>query len=1200
MTEVSPRGLRAQLVQGGRAAPSGRFTSLEGEEYYQIADYDRLPPFLMSVPSDTDIWMFVSSSGGLTAGRWNAEGSLFPYETVDRLHQNHAHTGPITLIRVATRETPQKVWEPFSDRSEEEFRIARNLYKNGTGNRLIFEEINLDLELTFRYRWSASHDLGLVRTATLTNFSSGGTRVSLLDGLRNVLPYGAPLALYQSRSSLVDAYRRTDLDPETQMGIFSLTSKILDRAEAAEELRANTVWCHGLPTFEVYLGDEAVRVFRQGRRPSYEGSRMGRPGSYLVSSYFGLEPGSSVRWHLAADIGRSHVEAAAARSRVLAGRVEGRGFDLEIERSLDAASGNLRRNVASADGLQLTGRAEADVHHYANVLYNNMRGGVFARNHEIPVRDFADFVFARNRVAALRHGEFLRDLADHVFVADLVDATARTGDPDLERLSYEYLPLRFGRRHGDPSRPWNRFELRMWHPDGSQVLRYEGNWRDIFQNWEALALSFPRFLPNVVAKFVNASTVDGFNPYRITRDGFEWERVDPADPWSYIGYWGDHQIVYLLRLLEMLPRVSPGSLDALLGREIFVYARVPYRIRPYVDILEDPHSTIVFDGRSEAVIEARMAEMGTDGALVPDAFGSLHRVSLFEKLLVPALSKISNFVPDAGIWMNTQRPEWNDANNALVGDGVSVVTLCYLRRYLHFLIGVADGRESETVPVSTEVVVWFERLDTVLREERDRIGRIPWEDVDRRRFLDRVGMAFSDYRETVYSRGFSGKTDLSFASVGAFSRLALEFVDPSIRANKRQDELYHSYNLLVLDGNEGGDGIETSREHGLQNGRASIRRLSEMLEGQVAVLGSGLIGIEDAARVLDGLFSSRMYRPDQRSFLLYPETPLPSFLERNVVPRERVRSVPLLRGLLQAGDGRLVAMDAFGLLRFTPDAVNAGELAHVLDTLEEDGRWRDEVVRDRAAVLALYEEVFDHRHFTGRSGAMYGFEGLGCVYWHMVAKLLLAVQELILDASDAGTVRGFGDESVATDDGSGDPDTVGALEALVESYYRIRSGLGYEKNVAEYGAFPTDPYSHTPPHGGAAQPGMTGQVKEEILTRFGELGVRLSGGLVQFSPVLLRRSEFLRELGSFHYYDLHGEERSIEVDPGALAFTFCQVPIVYTRTGEAWVRVTSRTGESVTVLGKGLDEGNSQALLDRRGEISRIDVGIPEDSLREG
>lgn len=46
------------------------------------------------------------------------------------------------------------------------------------------------------------------------------------------------------------------------------------------------------------------------------------------------------------------------------------------------------------------------------------------------------------------------------------------------------------------------------------------------------------------------------------------------------------------------------------------------------------------------------------------------------------LVRLTHFIPGGGIWMNTQRPEWNDANNALVGYGVSVVTLAYLRRLL--------------------------------------------------------------------------------------------------------------------------------------------------------------------------------------------------------------------------------------------------------------------------------------------------------------------------------------------------------------------------------------------------------------------------------------------------------------------------------------------------------------------------------------
>ena len=225
-------------------------------------------------------------------------------------------------------------------------------------------------------------------------------------------------------------------------------------------------------------------------------------------------------------------------------------------------------------------------------------------------------------------------------------------------------------------------------PDGGRSLRYEGNWRDIFQNWEALGVSFPRYLPGIIAKFVNASTVDGFNPYRITRDGIDWEVADPEDPWSYIGYWGDHQIIYLLRFLEAAERFLPGTLEGLLEREIFCFADVPYRIKPYEEILEDPYSTIVYDTALASRVEDRVGAVGTDGRLVQGDDGSIYHVNLLEKLLVPALSKLSNFVPGGGIWMNTQRPEWNDANNALVGNGLSVVTLCHLRRYIRFLEGL--------------------------------------------------------------------------------------------------------------------------------------------------------------------------------------------------------------------------------------------------------------------------------------------------------------------------------------------------------------------------------------------------------------------------------------------------------------------------------------------------------------------------------
>ena len=83
----------------------------------------------------------------------------------------------------------------------------------------------------------------------------------------------------------------------------------------------------------------------------------------------------------------------------------------------------------------------------------------------------------------------------------------------------------------------------------------------------------------MIFKFLNASTFDGYNPYRVTKDGFDWETIEPDDPWSYIGYWGDHQIIYLLEFLEFCEKAFPGRLSQYFDKDLFVYANVPYRIR---------------------------------------------------------------------------------------------------------------------------------------------------------------------------------------------------------------------------------------------------------------------------------------------------------------------------------------------------------------------------------------------------------------------------------------------------------------------------------------------------------------------------------------------------------------------------------------------------------------------------------------------
>jgi hypothetical protein len=1139
----------------------GGFVVQDGENAYRITGYRRLPPFLMSLASDADLWMFVTSGGGLTAGRVDADGSLFPYLTVDQLHDAHHHTGPVTMIRVERTDGTTVLWEPFSAAGDDDPAIERALTKNTTGNRLLFEETHRELRLAFRYSWSACDAFGWVRTATLENLGAVPVRATLLDGLRNILPHGAPLSMYQNSSNLVDAYKKSEIDPETGLGIFALTAGITDRAEALEVLKANTVWCCGPDAFRVHLSPEALTAFRQGRVLAEDSVLCGARGNYLVSFAVELQAGASTVWHLAGDTGRDHLQIAALRHLL-------RGDDdlpARLAADLRLAGDNLRRNVGSADGIQLSARRESWSHHFANVLFNNMRGGVFWRNHEVPVDDFVRFLGVRSAAVAERQRALLAALPATLTVATLRETALATGDADFARLSHEYLPLHFGRRHGDPSRPWNRFAIRMRGPSGERELNYEGNWRDIFQNWEALGLAFPGFLPSLVAKFVNASTVDGFNPYRLTRDGVDWESVSPNDPWSNIGYWGDHQLVYLLKLLEALQQHDPATLEAMLSAGIFSYAEVPYRIRPYARIVADPRNTIEFDSARDERIAARVAAQGTDGKLLTRATGGVHHANLIEKLLVPALSKLSNLIPDAGIWMNTQRPEWNDANNALGGGGVSVVTLCYLRRYLSFVAELLQGSHVTTVPLSAEVAAWFRQLDAILTDETGILAAESLDPRDRKRLMDRLGGAFSDYRDLVYAQGLSDSEEVATADVVTMCRTALRYVDHGIASNRRSDGLYHAYNLLEISA----DGTS-----------ARVGRLPEMLEGQVAVLSAGVLDPAAGLQVLERLFASALYRPDQRSFLLYPERELPAFLAKNVVPADDAAAVPLLRDLLTAGDRTLIARDADGVVRFHGDFGNARDLAAALDTLAAQSRWSAAVARDRDAVFGVFESVFHHKAYTGRSGAMYGYEGLGCIYWHMVAKLLLATQEVLQRAEREGL-----------------PAPLRADLAVM--YRRLRAGLGYEKTAAEYGAFPTDPYSHTPASGGAKQPGMTGQVKEEILTRFGELGVQVEAGAVRFQPSLLSRDEFLERPAEFRAFGVDGRETSLTLPAGGLAFTYCQVPVIYRLTvGRARIRILYANGTATEQAGNVLDARVSADLLARNGRLERLDVDVPERTLQ--
>ena len=1132
---------------------SGEHVTLQGEPYVLIRNVDLLAPFFMSVVSNSDLWIFAGSNSPFTAGRSHPDAALFPYQTADKILQHPDSAGAMTTLFANRSGKHWSLWEPWRP-SSYLYKTTRNLYKHACGGTVVFEEINHDLGLRFRWTLTASEEFGLVRECELTNLLPEPVAIRYLDGLHNLLPAGVNQEVYSRFSYLAAAYMRHERPEGSVLGIYTLNSLITDRAEPAESLKANCAWSLGHANPTILLSSRQIRAFCRNEPLQPESEARGEFGAYLVADRAFLESEDSLRWVTVADAGLDHASIMALQS----GLEKPEEMAKRLQQSVQANLRGLRQRIASADGLQHTADKGTSVHHFANVLFNCMRGGVFAKSYSIPASDFGKYLRARSTSIHARHAEWLAQLPRELTLAKLDQLSAGRKDVHLTRLVREYLPLTFSRRHGDPSRPWNRFAIRTKNAQGEIEYGYQGNWRDIFQNWEGLASSYPEVIERMIAVFLNASSADGYNPYRIMRNGVEWESPNPDDPWSHIGYWGDHQLVYLLRLLQACEKHYPGRLASRLGEQIYASVRIPYEIRPFEEILRDPHNSIHFNAPLHASLVKRAEEIGNDAKLLRGSEGDVLLTSLAEKLLVPLLAKLSNLVPDGGIWMNTQRPDWNDANNALVGWGLSMVTTCQMAPYIRFLDELLSGHESEHLDLSTTVATFAEELSTILKRPGNGASLTP---AERYEILEALGRAGEKHRRAVYEGKPGQPKSISIATLRTLLRNALLATDATIRANRRTDGMYQSYNLLKL-------GDRT----------ATIDRLPLMLEGQVAVLSSRTLPPDEALWLLRALRSSELYRQDQQSYMLYPNREIRPFLERNTLPKSWTCRAPLLLDLIAANNRDLVFIDQRGGAHFQADITNAVNLNERLDLLARDPLWTDHVERERATVTDLWEEVFEHRRFMGRSGSMFAFEGLGSIYWHMVAKLLLAVQENYEQARRDGA----------------DTRTIQALGA---AYLEIRRGLGFTKTPQVYGAFPSDPYSHSPGHRGAQQPGMTGQVKEEILTRWSELGVTVERGTVRFAPRLLSRKEFFTTENLFSFCAADGSDVEWKLPAGSLGFTYCQTPVCY-RLAETASLIVERDGHSCEIEGNRLSPEDSAALFSRRGSISRIVVNVPRGDLR--
>lgn len=805
------------------------FVNINGKEYCKISDYDQIKPFLFTLATSSDLWIHLSTYGGITAGRESSNASVFPYVPEDILHHSN-DTGSKTLVKVFI-EGEEFLWQPFDAAVIPMYDIQRNIYKSAFGEEVIFEEINKSLDITFRTKWQTSNKFGFVRTSEL-ECNNKSVTVDVLDGLVNIMPYGVSEAMQRENSCMVDGYKRSEMMGNTGVAVYSLSSAFSDRPEAVEIHKATVVWNTEADVKSISFYEEALKDFAHNMPLKQKEQYIGERSCYLTNIKRDFINSDITAWSIVCDIGVTRSQIAEICASVT---------KQELIRDIELSSKKLYQIIAMTDGLQCTSDKMSSIHHASNVTYNDMRGGLFLNGYNYNFDDFCSYVRKRNVLVYDENKEYIKTLSDLSSIQSLKNKLLNDKQKELYRMCLEYIPVSFSRRHGDPSRPWNVFSIILNDSQGKPITYYEGNWRDIFRNWEALCLSYPEFYENTIVRFLNATTRDGYNSLKINKYGIAWETPEDLKEWSAPGYSSDHQIIYLVRLIERLLEFSPNAVKRLFDNNIFTYADSPYELTDFDKMIKNPKWTIAFNSERNKKMTENAKKYGEDFKLAVNNDRPYY-CSFAEKLTIQALTKISNLVVGGGIWMNTQKPEWNDANNAIVGYGMSVVTTCQLRHYLLTVGNLIEKYAGETIVLTNETAEWLSSILDILVQNISLINDDKIDDYSRFNILSKLERCFDEYKNKVYRYEFSGYTSVDSALLKKFYKYAQCYIEFTIRKNKRSDAMYHSYNIMSTDGKSIG-----------------ISHLPLMLEGQVAALDCKYLNSHEACALLESMKNSALY-----------------------------------------------------------------------------------------------------------------------------------------------------------------------------------------------------------------------------------------------------------------------------------------------------------------------------------------------------
>ncbi|WFR58443.1 cellobiose phosphorylase [Anaerocolumna sp. AGMB13025] len=732
---------------------------LEGNTYV-IKNYDRLPAFSSFLPGlagvkGIPLWVYYTNRGqGINSfGIHNKSNAIMEFNPANTAYENTSIKGFRTFIKC-----DGKYYEPFFNYDKE---AIRNLYIRK--NSITIEEINeaYDLKISVKYYVLPNDSIGgLVRKVCIENTGNGTKKLSVLDGMPKIIPYGIKNNEYKEMSNLLKSWTEIK-NLENQIPFYTLRASSDDSAEVT-----------GIEGGYYYVSVHKGQVL---------------PVIYDAQVIFGYDtslvtPVEFLEGELTSVVDASQEFANKVPCGFTPAEFELKTREIyEFNTIIGYAGIADQINEKQKDFLKegFFPQKEIEAEEAANLLTRDVK-----TMSALPVFDqYVEQCYLDN---------FLRGGYPFVFNKDSSKAVVHL----------------FSRKHGDPERDYNFFSIA-----GEYYSQGNGNFRDVSQN-RRNDVFFNKDIGNFNIKtFYDLIQIDGYNPLEVRPSTFcipdknqeeakilindsisdNRDKVEAVISKAFTpgqvanciaryhldikggedsflekllklsiqnteagfgeGYWSDHWD-YNLDLIENYIRIYPDKREKLLFEDSSYRfydsaARVVNRsekyvihkneVRQYGALVEDEVKCSRKDFNKKGTNWLKI-NPGTDTEFNYGT-ASYAETTLMVKLISLALNKFSSLDPyGMGVEMEGGKPGWNDAMNGLPGlIGSGMPETFELKRVLQFICDTVTIKPGLLIP--EEIYEFLIKVYTVLTQAETE----KWSDFT---YWDKVSTFREIYRET--------------------------------------------------------------------------------------------------------------------------------------------------------------------------------------------------------------------------------------------------------------------------------------------------------------------------------------------------------------------------------------------------------------------------------------------------------------------